>query len=82
MKCQHYEKKGHVKVKCLSWLKDTDEGRKYATEHPQQEKAKTGPLLTLGAKGNLSPTEKAQVADERTDKAYWQMSESVRNKQK
>ena len=68
-KCWYCEKKGHVKVKCSSWLKDTDEGRKYATEHPQQEKAKTGPLPTPGAKGNLSPTEKAQVADEHTDEA-------------
>ena len=30
----HCDKKGHVKVKCASWLKDTDEGRKYAAKHP------------------------------------------------
>jgi hypothetical protein len=33
-KCWYYEKKGYVKVKCSSWLKDMDEGRKYATEYP------------------------------------------------
>jgi hypothetical protein len=58
-----------VKVKCFSWLRDTDKGRKYSAEHPELEKAKTRPLLTLGAKGNLSPTEKAQVTDKHTDEA-------------
>jgi hypothetical protein len=58
-----------VRVKCASWLKDTDEGCKYVTEHPQAKRAKTGPLPTPGAKGNLSPTEKVQVADERMDEA-------------
>jgi hypothetical protein len=75
------EKKGHVKVKCFSWLRDTDEGRKYAAEHPESEKAKTGPLPTLGAKGNLSPTKKVQVTDEFTGEACWHVSESVRNRQ-
>jgi hypothetical protein len=58
-----------VKVKCFSWLRDTDEGRKYTAEHPKLEKVKTGPLPTLGAKGNLLLTEKAQVADKHTDEA-------------
>jgi hypothetical protein len=70
-----------VKVKCFSWLRDTDKGRKYVAKHPELEKAKTGLLLTLGAKGNLSPTEKAQVADEYTDEACWHVSESIRNRQ-
>ncbi|KAG4433369.1 hypothetical protein IFR05_011153 [Cadophora sp. M221] len=55
-KCWHCEKTGHMKVKCVAWLKDTEEGRKYAVKHPQ---ATTGLLPTLGAKGNLSPVEKA-----------------------
>ena len=80
LKCWHCEKQGHVKVKCSSWLKDTDDGRKYAAEHPQ--KTKTGPLPTPGAKGNLSPVEKAQVADENTDEACWRTSESGRNGQR
>jgi hypothetical protein len=64
--CWHCDKKGHMKTKCRSWLNDTDEGRKYAKEHPDSEsKAKTGPLPTPGAKGNLS-IEKAQVASEST----------------
>ena len=67
MKCWHCDKMGHVKVKCYSWLKDTDEGRKYATEHPEPTKAKTGLLPTPGAKGNLSP-ERAQVATDSTNK--------------
>jgi len=33
-KCWHCEKQGHVKVSCQSWLKDTDEGRKFAAEYP------------------------------------------------
>jgi hypothetical protein len=60
LECWHCGKKGHVKVKCQSWLKDTDEGRKHAAEHSNSTKAKTGPLPTPGAKGNLSP-EKAQT---------------------
>ena len=60
-------------------MKDTEEGRKYALEHPESQKAKTGPLPTPGAKGNLSPVEKAQVADELTGEACWETSESVRN---
>ena len=68
MKCWHCDKMGHVKVKCYSWLKDTDEGRQYATEHPEPTKAKTGPLLTPGAKGNLS-LERAQVATDSTGEA-------------
>jgi hypothetical protein len=55
-----------MKVNCFGWLRDTEEGRKYAAEHP---KARTGPLPTPGAKGNLSPKEKAQVADEFTGEA-------------
>jgi hypothetical protein len=47
-----------VKVKCFSWLRDIDKGRKYVAEHPELEKVKTGPLLTLGAKGNLLLTKK------------------------
>jgi hypothetical protein len=46
-----------VKVKCHSWLKDTDEGYKYAEEYPDSElklKVKTSLLPTPGAKGNLS----------------------------
>ena len=70
---------GHVKVKCYSWLKDTDEGRQYATEHPEPTKAKTGPLLTPGAKGNLSP-ERAQVATDSTGEACWEAVESSRNR--
>jgi hypothetical protein len=58
-----------VKVQCFSWLRDTDEGRKYTAEHPQARKANTGPLPTPGAKGNLSPVEKAQVAGELKDEA-------------
>jgi hypothetical protein len=58
-----------VKVKCFSWLRDTDEGRKYVAEHPELEKVKTGLLLTLGAKGNLLLTKKVQVADEFTGEA-------------
>ncbi len=57
-----------MKVKCHSWLKDTDEGRKYAKEYLNLElkpKAKTGLLPTPGAKGNLSP-ERAQVISEST----------------
>ena len=57
-KCRHCEKKGHIKIKCFAWLKDTEEGRKYALEHPEPQKAKTGLLLTPGAKGNLSPVKK------------------------
>jgi hypothetical protein len=45
-----------MKVKCSSWLKDTDDGRKYVAKYPQ--KAKTRPLLTPGAKGNLSLVKK------------------------
>jgi hypothetical protein len=67
-----------MKVNCFGWLRDTEEGRKYAAKHP---KARTGPLPTLGAKGNLSPKEKAQVADEFTGEACWEASESVRNRQ-
>jgi hypothetical protein len=47
-----------VKVKCFSWLRDIDKGCKYVAKHPKLEKVKTGPLLTLGAKGNLLPTKK------------------------
>ena len=65
-KCWHCERKGHIKVNCFGWLRDTEEGRKYAAKHL---KARTRPLLTLGAKGNLSPKEKAQVADEFTGEA-------------
>jgi 5'-3' exoribonuclease 2 len=74
----HCDRKGHIKVNCFGWLRDTEEGRKYAAEHP---KARTGPLPTPGAKGNLSPKEKAQVADEFTGEACWEASESVRNRQ-
>jgi hypothetical protein len=77
-KCWHCDRKGHMKVNCFGWLRDTEEGRKYAAEHP---KARTGPLPTPGAKGNLSPKEKAQVADEFTGEACWEASESVRNRQ-
>ena len=66
-KCWHCNKKGHVKVKCYSWLKDTEEGREYAAKHPL---ARTGPLPTPGTKGNLSPREKVQVVDEYIDEAY------------
>jgi hypothetical protein len=59
-----------VKVKCFSWLRDTDEGRKYTAKHPELEKVKTRPLLTLGAKGNLLLTKKVQVVDEYIDEAY------------
>lgn len=31
----YYKKKGYIKVKCPSWLKDMDEGRKYVTEYSQ-----------------------------------------------
>jgi hypothetical protein len=47
-----------VKVKCFSWLRDTDKGRKYVAKHPKLEKVKTRLLLTLGAKGNLLLTKK------------------------
>jgi hypothetical protein len=46
-----------------------DKGCKYVTKHLQAKKAKTGPLLTPRAKGNLSLIKKAQVADKRIDKA-------------
>ena len=75
IQCWHCERKGHVKVKCHSWLKDTDEGRKYAEEHPDFKKSKTGPLPTLGAKGNMSP-EGARVASESTGDICWEAAES------
>ncbi len=58
-KCQYCDKKGHIQVKCFTQLKDIEEGRKYALEHPKSQKAKTRPLLTPGAKGNLLLVEKA-----------------------
>ncbi len=67
-----------MKVKCHSWLKDTDKGYKYAKEHPDSElkpKAKTSPLPTPGAKGNLSP-ERAQVASESTGDICWVAAEN------
>ncbi len=59
-----------------------DEGCKYVAKHPQLGKAKTRLLLTLGAKGNLLLSEKAQITDKQIDEAYQQMSKSVYNKQK
>ena len=57
MECWYCREKGHIKVKYYSWLKDTDEGRKYVVEHPESGKSsKTGLLPTPGAKGNLSPS--------------------------
>lgn len=77
MKCWHCNKTGHVKVKCYKWLKDTDEGRKYAKDHPD---SKTGPLPTPGAKGNLSP-ERVQVVRESAGEVCWEAAESPRRKQ-
>jgi acetolactate synthase regulatory subunit len=77
-KCFHCERTGHIRIKCYSWLRDTDEGRKYASEHTQR--GKTGPLLTPGAKGNLSPVENAQVVTEDIKEACWQTSETIRFK--
>jgi hypothetical protein len=80
LECWHCGKQGHVKVKCQSWLKDTDEGRKYAAEHPDSTKAKTGPLPTPGAKGNLSPERAQAAADSASaNEACWEAREGPRN---
>lgn len=83
IECRYCGRKGHVKAKCYSWLRDTDEGRKYAAEHLESGKSpKTGPLPTPGAKGNLSPSpEKAQVAvtDEYIGEACWEAFEGTRS---
>ena len=79
LQCWHCKKEGHMRIKCQNWLKDTDEGRTYATDHLESGKAKTGPLPTPGAKGNLSP-ERAQVIAESHEEACWEAHESSRSR--
>lgn len=76
IQCWYCDKKGHVKVKCQEWLKDTDEGRQYAIKHPESRNAKTGPLPTPGSKGNLS-SERAQLAMEFAGETCWEAAESL-----
>ena len=71
LKCWHCRKKGHVRVRCHAWLKDTDEGREYAADHPESARAKTGPLPTLGAKDGMSE-ERAQAVSESTADVCWE----------
>ena len=79
LECWHCKKSGHIRIKCQSWLKDTAEGREYAAEHPELEKAKTGPLPTSGAKGNLSP-DRAQVVAEPHGDTCWEVFETPRSR--
>ena len=65
LECWHCRKKGHVRVRCHAWLKDTDEGREYAADYPESTKAKTGPLLIPRAKDGISK-KKAQAVSEST----------------
>ena len=75
IQCWYCERKGHVRTKCQSWLTDTDEGRKYATDHPESAKAETGLLLMLGSKNGM-PTEKAQAVSEVIVDSCWEARES------
>jgi hypothetical protein len=59
--CWHCQKPGHKQERCYIL-------------HPElkpKEVVGTGPLPTPGAKGNLSPKERAQVAVESTGESYW-----------
>jgi hypothetical protein len=72
LQCWYCEAKGHVKVKCYKWLKDTDEGRKYAEKHPEAAKERSSSSLpTPGTKGALTP-EKAQAVVEPADEVCWE----------
>ena len=75
--CWHCKSESHLRTKCQSWLRDTDEGREYAAEHPESGKARTGPLPTPGAKGNLSP-ERAEVVAEPCREVCWEAIKSPR----
>lgn len=62
--CFFCKRKGHLKRKCFKWL-ETDEGKKYAEDHPQPEKStKTGQGKKPAPGGARAAQEEGESGDD------------------